>query len=139
MTNQAQLGIENVGSIAKVPGVNVLMVGVADLKATLGLPVRNPDGRVDESKFYNAIAKVIATSKEFGIPLMIPAFRMKPEDVGWLQKFRMIVTSVDVLAVLKSHRRDLAQMKEAMGVSQKAPNGAPNGHNGHQNGHREDL
>lgn len=134
MTNQEQLGIENVDSIAKVPGVNVLMVGVSDLKATLGLPVRNPNGRVDDSKLYNAIAKMVATSKESGIPLMIPAFRMNPEDVGWLQKFRMIMTSVDVLAVLKSHRQDLTQMKEAMGVSQKAPNG----HNEYQNGHRED-
>lgn len=135
MTNQAQLAIENVDSIAKVPGVNVLMLGVADLKASLGLPVRNPDGRVDESKFYNAIAKMIATSEESGIPLMMPAFRMNPEDVGFLHKFKMILTSLDILAVLKSHRRDLAQMKEAMGVSHKVANG----HNGHQNGHREDL
>ena len=134
-TDQAQLGIENVDSIAKVPGVNVLMVGVTDLKATLGLPVRNLDRRGDESKFYNAIAKMIAVSEESGIPLMIPAFRMNPEDVRWLQKFRMITTSVDILAVLKSHRQDLAQMKETLGISPKAPNG----HDGHQNGCREDL
>ena len=110
------------------------MVGVSDLKATLGLPVRNPNGRVDDSALYDAIAKMVAISKESGIPLMIPAFRMNPEDVGWLQKFRMIMTSVDILTVLKSHRQDLTQMKEAMGVSQKAPNG----HNGYRNGHRED-
>ncbi|KAH7205197.1 macrophomate synthase [Fusarium oxysporum] len=129
---ESTLGIENVDAIARTPGVNVLMVGVTDLKATLGIPVRNPGGRVDESKFYEAVAKMIATSKDTGIQLMIPAFRLNPNDVNWLRNFKLVVTSVDILSVLKCHRKDLAQMKEALGVSNGATKGATNGAtNGH--------
>lgn len=99
------------------------MLGVADLKITLGLPVRNPDGRVDESMFYEAISKMIATSKQTGIQLMMPAFRMKPEDVELLKNFKLLMTSVDVLSILKSHQKDLIEAKKALGV----PNGTANG------------
>jgi hypothetical protein len=111
------------------------MVGVTDLKAILGIPVRNPDGRVDESGFHDAISKMIATSKETGVQLMIPAFRLKPDDVNWLQNFKMVVTSVDILSVMKTHRADLAKMKEALGNANGVSNGASNGRvNGKTNG-----
>jgi hypothetical protein len=111
------------------------MVGVTDLKATLGIPVRNPDGRVDESGFHEAISKMIATSKETGIQLMIPAFRLKPDDVNWLKNFKMVVTSVDILSVMKTHRNDLAKMKEALGNANEVSNGVSNGKaNGKFNG-----
>lgn len=110
------------------------MLGVSDLKVTLGLPVRNPGG-VDESKFYEAISKLIATSKETGIQLMIPAFRMKPEDVDWLKHFKLVMTSLDILSVQKSHQKDLNEVKEALAVPKWASNGKPNGKsNGVANG-----
>jgi hypothetical protein len=111
------------------------MVGVTDLKATLGIPVRNPGGKVDESKFHEAISKMIDTSKETGIQLMIPAFRLNPDDVSWLKNFKMVVTSVDILSVMKTHRNDLANMKEALGVANGTSNGVSNGKlNGKANG-----
>jgi hypothetical protein len=122
-----KLAIENVDAIAKVAGVDVLMVGVTDLKATLGIPVRNPDGLVDESKFHDAIIKLKATSKNTGIQLMIPAFRLKAEDVEWLRDFKMVVTSVDILNVLRYHHQDLARMKEALGVEKRSANGFTDG------------
>lgn len=103
-------------AIARTPGVNVLMAGVTDLKATLGIPVRNPGGKVDESKFHEAISKMIEISAETGVELMIPAFKLKPEDMSWLKKFKMIITSADVLSVVKSQRDDLANMKKALRV-----------------------
>ncbi|KAM0541852.1 hypothetical protein ACHAO7_010265 [Fusarium culmorum] len=132
---ESDVGVENVDAIARTPGVNVLMVGVTDLKATLGIPVRNPDGRVDESRFQEAISKMIATSKETGIQLMIPAFRLKPDDVNWLKNFKMVVTSVDILSVMKTHRSDLAEMKQALGVVNETANGDSKGKlNGKTNG-----
>ena len=118
VAESVQLGLENVSSIAKVPGVNVLMVGVGDLKASLGLPTRNIGEGSDESKFHNAITKMIATSKETGMHLMIPEFKLKAEDVDWLKEFKMILISVDILSVPKSHRQDLARAREVMGVPQ---------------------
>jgi hypothetical protein len=112
------------------------MVGVADLKATLGIPTRNPDGLFDETKFYDAIATLKAISKNTGIQLMIPTFRLRAEDIEWLQDFKMIVTSVDVLNVMRHHRLDLARMKEALGVEDGQSKEVSNGYtNGHTNGH----
>ncbi|KAJ4024611.1 hypothetical protein NW752_003175 [Fusarium irregulare] len=131
---ESTVAVDNLDAIARVPGVNALMLGVSDLKVTLGLPVRNPGG-VDESKFYEAISKLIATSKETGIQLMIPAFRMKPEDVDWLKHFKLVMTSLDILSVQKSHQKDLNEVKEALAVPKWASNGKPNGKsNGVANG-----
>jgi hypothetical protein len=111
------------------------MVGVTDLKATLGIPVRNPNGLANESKFKEAMSKIITSSKETGIQLMIPAFRLKPEDVNWLKNFKMVVTSVDILSVMKSHRSDLTLMKKTLGVVDGSTNGTSNGKlNGKING-----
>ncbi|KAF5536871.1 macrophomate synthase [Fusarium mexicanum] len=132
---ESTVAVDNLDVIARVPGVNALMLGVSDLKVTLGLPVRNPGGRVDESKFYEAVSKLIATSKETGIQLMIPAFRMRLEDVDWLKHFKLVMTSLDVLSVLKSHQKDLTEVKEALGVKKGASNGKSNGlNNGTTNG-----
>ncbi|KAG8666683.1 hypothetical protein FPOAC2_11799 [Fusarium poae] len=132
---ESDVGVENVNAIARTPGVNVLMVGVTDLKATLGIPVRNPNGLANESKFKEAMSKIITSSKETGIQLMIPAFRLKPEDVNWLKNFKMVVTSVDILSVMKSHRSDLTLMKKTLGVVDGSTNGTSNGKlNGKING-----
>jgi 4-hydroxy-2-oxoheptanedioate aldolase len=124
---ESTVGVENVDAIARIPGVNALMVGIADLKATMGIPIRNPKGLIDESEFHEAMSKIIATSRKTGIQLMIPAFRLKAEDTGLLKNFKMVLTSVDVLSVLKTHRSDLAQMKQALGVADVPSNGVSNG------------
>ena len=115
--------MDNIEDIAAVPGVNTLMLGIGDLKATLGIPIRNPDGLFDETKFRKAMAKMTAVSRKTGMPLMMPAFRLKPGDVEFLQDFKMIITSLDVLSVFERHRLDIACMKEALGMEEKASNG----------------
>lgn len=109
-----KLAIENAEAIANTPGVDVLMVGVGDLKSTLGIPIRNPDGLVDESKFHEAMTSLAATAKKTGVQLMLPAFRLNPGDAESLRHFKMILTSVDIMSVAKYHRLDLARMKDAM-------------------------
>lgn len=99
------------------------MLGISDLKATLGLPVRNPGGLVDESRYHDAVAKMICTSKEHGIQLMMPAFRANPDDMETLRNFKMLLTSVDIFSVMNHHRAELANMKKALGVSEMALNG----------------
>jgi hypothetical protein len=101
----------------------MLMLGISDLKATLGLPIRNPGGLVDESRYHEAVAKMIRTSKEHGIQLMMPAFRANPDDMETLRNFKMLLTSVDIFSVMNRHRAELADMKKALGVSEMAVNG----------------
>ncbi|KLO92538.1 Uncharacterized protein LW93_12112 [Fusarium fujikuroi] len=124
---ESTVAVDNLDAIAATPGVNALMLGVSDLKVTLGLPVRNHDGRVDESSFYEAVEKLIATSKRTGIQLMIPAFRLTPDDADWLRHFKLVMTSVDVLSIMKSHRKDLADVKKTLGMTNEVTNGGTNG------------
>lgn len=105
------------------------MLGISDLKATLGLPVRNPGGLVDESRYDEAVAKMIRTSKDHGIQLMMPAFRANPDDIETFKNFKMLLTSVDIFSVVNHHGAQLADMKKALGVSKKVLNGK-NGRNG---------
>ena len=96
------------------PGVNAIMLGAGDLRASLGLSLQNPDGQGEHPLFYTAVAKLVAASKRYGIPLTVPALRTNPDTVDWLRDFKLIVTSVDVLNVVKAHRQDLALMKQAL-------------------------
>ncbi|KAJ5096450.1 hypothetical protein NUU61_005806 [Penicillium alfredii] len=121
---ESVLGVENVDAIAKTPGVNALMIGLTDLKGSLGLPMRASKGKADDPKLSAAVAEIVATSKKHDMPLMIPAFRENP-DMEWLRNFKIILTSIDTLAVAKTHRQELARMKEGLSGYQ----------NGYQNGH----
>ncbi|PHH82418.1 hypothetical protein CDD83_3275 [Cordyceps sp. RAO-2017] len=101
------------------------MLGAGDLRASLGLPLRNPDGRGEDPLFYAAVSKMVAAAKEYGIPLMVPAFRTNPDTVEWLRDFKLILTSVDILNLVKAHRQDLALIKESLFGNQKdGQNGA---------------
>ncbi|KAJ5574003.1 uncharacterized protein N7459_008430 [Penicillium hispanicum] len=117
---ESVLGVQNVEAIAKTPGVNALMIGTTDLRGSLGLPLRNPKGKADDPKLSAAVDKIVATSKKYGIPILMPAFR-EDTDVNWLRNFKIILTGVDILSVAKTLRQDLARVKEAL--------------SGHQNGH----
>jgi 2-keto-3-deoxy-L-rhamnonate aldolase RhmA len=146
---RGKLAVANAEAIAKTAGVDVLMVGVGDLKSTPGIPIRNPDGLVDESKFHEAMASLAATSKKTGVQLMIPAFRLNPGDAESLRHFKMIITSVDILNVVKHHRLDLARMKAALREEHTAVNsgdqdGCKEGHevvsqDGEKDGHQGDY
>ncbi|VUC27976.1 unnamed protein product [Clonostachys rosea] len=108
------LGIENAHAIAKTPGLNGLMIGSGDLRVSLGLPCRTPPGHREHPSFYAASAKLVAAAKSCGIPLMAPAFRANPDDITWLRDFKMLLTSVDTLSIVKAQKQDLAILKDKM-------------------------
>lgn len=106
------------------------MLGAGDLRASLGLPSRNPPGQGEDPKFNAAVAKLVAAAKNQGLPLMAPAFRLNPETKDFLRDFKMLVTSVDILGMVKTHRQELAQMKEGMLGSQSGGQNEPNAQGG---------
>ncbi|KJK62260.1 HpcH/HpaI aldolase/citrate lyase family protein [Aspergillus parasiticus SU-1] len=61
-------GVKNVEEIAKVPGVDALMVGATDLRFSLGLPRGSPDG--DEPVFLSALDKIQRAADANGLAVL---------------------------------------------------------------------
>ena len=68
-------GVKNVEGIARVPGVDALMVGAGDLRCSLGLEVGSQDG--DEPVFLDALEKIQKAAD--GNELAVLGFAMTPE------------------------------------------------------------
>ncbi|RCI11363.1 hypothetical protein L249_7667 [Ophiocordyceps polyrhachis-furcata BCC 54312] len=119
-------------AIAAVPGVNAMMLGTGDLRASLNLPVKTPGEKGEEDPtFYAAVAKLVAAAKARTTPLMVPAFRTSPETVQWLRDFKLVITSVDITGLVKAHRQDLEAMKRTLGCQYHHHH---HHHHHHQNG-----
>lgn len=101
------------------------MLGSGDLRASLGLPSRNPPGEGEHLKFRAAVAKLVAAAKGHGLPLMAPAFKNALQTADWLKDFKLLITGADTLGLVKAHQQDLAEVKEAM---MGYRNGISNGH-----------
>jgi len=74
---QAQ-AVERIEEIASVPGIDVLFIGPNDLSFSLGL-----QGRQDDPKLKEAIARVLAAGKKHGVAVGRTA---SPEQIGGLIK-----------------------------------------------------
>ncbi|RMD41934.1 hypothetical protein DV735_g3155, partial [Chaetothyriales sp. CBS 134920] len=105
-------GVRNVDDIAKVPGVDALMVGAGDLRASLGLEVGSQDGQ--EPVFLEAMAKIQRAADANGLAVL--GFAMTPDilqrriQLGW----RAFVIHSDASAIYKSGVQTLeAQVKVA--------------------------
>lgn len=108
-----QLGLDNIDAIASTPGINALMLGAGDLRASLGLPTRTPAGQKEDPKFLSAVSQLVASAKKHNLPLMAPVFRMDSDALEWVRDFKMLLTSVDILSLVKGQREDLARMQKA--------------------------
>ncbi|KAJ4165077.1 hypothetical protein LMH87_006724 [Akanthomyces muscarius] len=117
---ESTLACENVDAIAATPGLDGLMLGAADLRASLGLPCRNPPGQGDDVKFIYEVKKLIAASKKHKVPLLGPAFSLsnEPGSIEYLRHFKMIVVSVDMLNIVKAALHDLAFAKDLLAKDQ---------------------
>lgn len=89
------------------------MLGAGDLRASLGLPARTPAGQKEDPKFLSAVSKLVASAKKHNLPLMAPVFRMDSDATEWARDFKMLLTSVDILSLVKGQREDLARMQKA--------------------------
>jgi len=83
--------IENIESIASVPGIGVLFVGVNDLSFSLGVGGRTTDPVVEE-----ALTKVLDAGRRHGIPVGYPAGNPTEINKRIAQGFRFFQASSDI-------------------------------------------
>jgi 4-hydroxy-2-oxoheptanedioate aldolase len=83
--------IENIESIASVPGIGVLFVGVNDLSFSLGVGGRTTDPLVEQ-----ALTKVLDAGRRHGIPVGYPTGNPAEINKRIAQGFRFFQASSDV-------------------------------------------
>lgn len=113
-------------AIASVEGVQALMLGAGDLRVSLGLPARTPPGEPEPRRFFAAVDKLFEAAEAHKKALMTVAFKSNAEEAQWLGRFTLLVTSADIVSVVKGHREDLARIKAMLAEPQEQC--ATNGH-----------
>ena len=99
--------IENLASIAAVPGVDAIFVGPADLSVSMGIP-----GQITHPREVEAIAKVVDVCQQHNV---IPGIHMSKLEAlkNWIQKgMRFVSFSSDVELLARAGEESLAQLRE---------------------------
>ena len=116
---ETEEALANLDDILKVPGVDAVYVGPADLSVSHGLPPGNNDGN---EVFDSALATIVAACRNQGIvPGIHASASLAARRVE--QGFRMITVSSDLMALQKGAAEDLAMARSA-GSGEAAPDGA---------------
>ncbi len=88
--------LENVSSIAAVPGVDVLFVGPSDLSTAMGIP-----GQIDEPQFLDALDKVVDAAQKVNVAAGILTSDSDRVDALYERGFTFISVASDS-ALLRS-------------------------------------
>ncbi|MBX7168004.1 MAG: aldolase [Pirellulales bacterium] len=94
------IAVENVEAIARVPGVDVLFIGTADLSILSGIP-----GEFEHPRLWEQIERVAAAAKSAGIHWGTPSFSL--EHAQRLMKLgaRFIAHGCDIVLVQQALRK----------------------------------
>ncbi len=99
--------IENLASIAAVPGVDAIFVGPADLSVSMGIP-----GQTTHPREVEAIAKVVDVCQQHNV---IPGIHMSKLETlkDWIRKgMRFVTFSSDVDLLARAAEENLVQLRE---------------------------
>ncbi len=104
---ETKSGLENVETIAAVPGVDVLWLGHFDLSNFLGIP-----GQFSSPVFQDAIRRIVAAAKKHGkaAGYMAASAALGKEYLG--HGFRMLATGTDQGMLQEATRAMLEGMKK---------------------------
>lgn len=112
--------IENLDAIASTPGVDVLFIGANDLSFSLGV-----GGKLNDPLVEEAVAKVLAAGKKYGIAVGYPAGTPAEINKRLAQGFRFFQASSD-LGLMLSGARDLLSKIQATEAGAYPPGGGRN-------------
>ena len=103
---ETKAGIENIGDILAVPGLDVAFIGHTDLSLSLGIPFQ-----FDSPEFAAALDRVLAAAREHGKAAGV-AVGSPEQGRAWIAKgFTMIAYSEDVALLGDSLRDGIEKMR----------------------------
>ena len=89
------------------------MLGPSDLRVSLGLPSK-PSPQSEDRRFLAAVERLIDVAEKYNKALMAVAFKASPGSNSWLFKFKLLLVSVDLYSIIKSHRQELVKIETAL-------------------------
>ncbi len=98
--------IDNIDEIASVPGIDVLFIGANDLSFSLGV-----GGRLTDPLVEDAVNKVLAAGKKYGIPVGYPAGSPAEINKRIAQGFRFFQASSDLGLMVAGARELLSKIQ----------------------------
>lgn len=112
---ESQSAIDAVDSIAAVEGVDVLLVGSADLSIDLGVP-----GQLDSATYRDAVEKVSGACKKHGKILGIAGVYDQPEVQDWVVNTlgaRFMLVQQDGAVIAAGARKGVEALPMVFGTS----------------------
>lgn len=106
---ETETGLENVGEIAAVEGIDALFVGPADLSGSLGV-----FGEWESDRFVNAIDDVVATGEELGTPVGTLTLKNTDISVRLEQGFDFLIIGKDISTLAAANRAALDDYERAL-------------------------
>lgn len=103
---EQKLAIDNIDEIASVPGIDVLFIGANDLSFSLGV-----GGKLNDPLVEDAVNKVLAAGKKYGIPVGYPAGSPAEINKRIAQGFRWFQASSDLGLMASGARELLSKVK----------------------------
>jgi 2-keto-3-deoxy-L-rhamnonate aldolase RhmA len=98
--------VDDIEAIASVPGIDVLFIGANDLSYSLGVRGRTAEPVVEE-----AVAKVLAAGRKYGVPVGYPAGTAAEINKRIAQGFRFFQAGNE-LGLLRSGAREMLSQVE---------------------------
>jgi 2-dehydro-3-deoxyglucarate aldolase/4-hydroxy-2-oxoheptanedioate aldolase len=102
--------VQNAEAIAKLPGVDVIFVGPADLSYGLGVP-----GQLDSPEFRSALSRVVAAARAAGISAGILAPSNAAAQVYFEQGFAFLAVGSDSTFIATAARQAAAPLAPVAG------------------------
>jgi 2-keto-3-deoxy-L-rhamnonate aldolase RhmA len=99
-------GLEDVGEIGRLPGVDVLFIGPYDLSLSLGIVEQ-----FDNPIFWNAVDRVVAACKAAGITAGLQTGRMPLLLEARRRGVRFLMYSSDVGILLSGYKQAMSELK----------------------------
>ena len=108
-------GVNAIGEILAVPGIDVVVLGPMDLSASLGLM-----GELEHPSVVEAIERVVAEARKLGLPVGVPmpADATVDDVLYWNAKgSRFVIGGVDQGFLQQAASASLARLREHLAVT----------------------
>ena len=111
--------LENIDELLSIPGVDVALIGPHDLSSSLGVPEQ-----YSHPKFLDAVKRLIEAAHRHGVAPGIHFWGGIEQEIDWLkQGMQLLVHAADIIVFRETMMRDLKQIRDGIGSSQRFKDG----------------